>query len=73
MIDPNLIKAIAKSDYKDNLVKYLEQMKSEIADVRNGDYSMDVRKAVIDFIDKLLIDKLRISTSKQDKEVDDYS
>ena len=73
MIDPKLIKAIAKSDYKTNLVKYLEQVKDEVADIRKGSYTTETRSAVIEVIDKLILDKLRVSTGGVDKEIDDWS
>lgn len=73
MIDPKLIKAIAKSDYKANLVKYLEQLKDEVADIRKGKYTVETRNAVIEVIDTLLLDKLRVSTGSVDKDVDDWS
>lgn len=72
MIDPKLLRAISKSDHKINLVKYLEQVKDELADIRKGDYTNETRKAAIDIIDKLLLDKLRVSSQNVDKEIDDY-
>jgi len=72
MIETKLLKGISKSDHKVNLVKYLEQVKDELADIRKGSYTNETRKAAIDIIDKLLLDKLRINSQTVDKEIDDY-
>ncbi len=72
MIDPKLLRAISKSDYKVNLVIYLEQVKDEVADIRKGDYSNETRKAVVAIIDDLILAKLRVNSQSVDKEIDDY-
>lgn len=72
MIDPKLIEAVAKSDYKENLVRYLEQVKSEVADIRNGSIPNDVRLATIGVLDEFILKKLRVMSGEIKKEVDEY-
>lgn len=59
MIDPKLAEAIAKSDFKGLLFEYLKQVKNEIADIRNGDYTYETRKATTEIIDNMIINKIR--------------
>lgn len=74
MIDPKLAEAIAKSDFKDLLFPFLKQVKDEIADIRNGDYTHETRKAVIDVIDNMIINKIRpLSGSKKEEKTPDES
>ncbi len=76
MIDPTLLKAVARSDYKNNLVNYLEQLKAEIADVRVGTYSLETRQAVIKIVDDMILNKIRVVNGPVDKKptdpIDDY-
>ncbi len=72
MIDPKLLKGISKSDHKANLVKYLEQVKDFVADIRNGEYTNETRKAVVDAIDNLILAKLRVNSQTVDKNDDDW-
>lgn len=70
--DPRLIEAISKSDYKNNLVTYLEQLKDLVADVREGKHTSETRTAVIEIIDKHILSKIRVRSNKVDKNVDDF-
>lgn len=72
MIDPKLIEAVAKSDYKENLVRYLEQVKTEVADIRNGNIPNDVRIATIQVIDQFILEKIRVMSGEVRKDIDDY-
>lgn len=71
MIDPTITEAIAKSDFKNLLFKLLEQVKNEVADIRNGEYSYETRKAVIDTIDNLIVNKIRPMKQQIEKKPDD--
>lgn len=71
MIDPKLAEAIAKSDFKGNLFTFLKQVKDEVADIRNGEYTYETRKAVIEVIDNLIINKIRPLKEMSEKKVDD--
>lgn len=71
-MDTNLIEAIAKSDYKGNLVKLLEQIKSQVADIRVGNYTNETRKAVIEVIDEMILKKIRTLEEEPKRDVDDY-
>jgi hypothetical protein len=72
MIDPKLLESIAKSDFKGNFVKYLEQVKSEVADIRYGDHTNETRKAVIQIIDDLIVDKIKVMSGEIKADLDDY-
>ena len=72
MIDPKLIESVAKSDFKGVFVKYLEQVKSEVADIRNGNHTNETRKAVIEIIDELLINKIKVMSGEIRTDLDDY-
>lgn len=73
MIDPKLIEAVSRSDYKGNLIKYLEQVKAEIADVRVGTHSSETRIAVIQIIDDLILGKIRTMTGELSRDDDEYT
>lgn len=68
----DLILSIAQSDYRKNLTEYLKQVQAYVADIRNGTYDNDVRKATIDVIQKLLIDKLHTLSGDVVSNNDDY-
>ncbi len=72
MLDPKLISALSKSDYKKNLVIYLEQVKNEVADIRKGNYSTETRGAVIEVIDKLILNKIKVKSGRVNKSIDDF-
>ena len=72
MIDPRLLESISKSDFKNNLVEYLKQVQNEIADVRVGDYSTETRKAVIELLNTLVINKIRGMTLPEKPVKEDY-
>lgn len=73
MIDPKLVEAVSRSDYKGNLVKYLEQVKSEIADVRVGTYTSETRIATIQIIDDLILGKIRTMSGELSRNDDEYT
>lgn len=73
MIDPKLLEAVSRSDYKGNLIKYLEQVKAEVADVRVGAHSNETRIATIKLIDDLIIGKIRTMTGEVSRNEDEYS
>jgi len=68
-----LLKGIARSDYKKNLTAYLKETQAYVADIRNGTYDNEVRKATIDVIQKLLIDKLHTLSGEVVRNIDDYN
>ena len=70
-MNKDLLQGIINSSNRQNLVEYLKQVQSYIADIRNGGYSTETRKMSVDVIEKLLINKLK---SPQDIEsnTDDY-
>jgi hypothetical protein len=70
-MNKDLLQGIINSSNRQNLVEYLKQVQSYIADIRNGEYSTETRKMSVDVIEKLLINKLK---SPQDIEsnTDDY-
>jgi hypothetical protein len=72
MIDPKLIESVAKSDFKGNFLKYLEQVKSEVADIRNGNHTNETRKAVIEIIDELIVNKIKVMSGEVRADWDDY-
>lgn len=72
MIDPHLIESVAKSDFKGNFLKYLEQVQAEVADIRNGSHTNETRKAVIEIIDELIIKKIKVMSGEVQRDVDDY-
>jgi hypothetical protein len=53
------LEALAKSQ-KENLLKVLEEVKAEIADIRKGNYSNEARLCAIEFLDKLLVEKIKV-------------
>lgn len=67
-----LIKSIAQSDYKKNLVEYLKDVQGYMADIRNGNYPNEVRIATVEVIQKLLIDKLHTLSGDVNPNSDDY-
>jgi hypothetical protein len=72
MIDPKLLQSIAKSDFKGVFVQYLEQVKSEVADIRNGSHTNETRKAVIEIIDELIVNKIKVMSGEVRADLDDY-
>ena len=68
----DLIKQLAKSDYRKNLTLYLQEVQSYIADIRNGKYSNESRIIAVEAIQKLLIDKLHTLSGDVVKNTDDY-
>ncbi len=73
MIDPTLAEAIGKSDFKNLLFTYLKQVKDEVSDIRNGDYSLETRKAVVEIIDNMIINKIRPMSKKVETQKPDES
>jgi hypothetical protein len=73
MIDQNLLEAVAKSGHKENWIKLLNEVKNQVADIRKGNYSNETRKAVIEVIDSMILDKIKVlSQEPQRAEPDDY-
>jgi predicted transcriptional regulator len=71
-MNTDLIKGIAQSDYRKNLTLYLKEVQTYVADIRNGTYDNDVRKATIEAIQKLVIDKLHTLSGEVVSSSDDY-
>ena len=69
--------SLSKSTYGKFLIDYLEDVKGEVADVRNPlkcDESIQnqVRIGICDVIDELLIDKLKTLSGSYDKPEDNW-
>ncbi len=73
MIDPTLAEAIGKSDFKNLLFQYLTQVKNEVSDIRNGEYTLETRKAVVEIIDNMIINKIRPMSKKVETQKPDES
>lgn len=73
MIDPTLAEAIGKSDFKNLLFQYLAQVKNEVSDIRNGEYTLETRKAVVEIIDNMIINKIRPMSKKVETQKPDES
>jgi hypothetical protein len=71
-MNTELLKGIANSDYKGNLVKYLKEVQAYVADIRNGSYSNETRLATVDAIEKLLIGQLKVLSGEVKDNLDDY-
>ena len=52
-----------KSNHK--LFNYLERLECWICDIRNGDYSEEVRKMSQEILNKHLIEKIKLSDNKK--------
>lgn len=63
---------MAQSDYRKNLVTYLKEVQNHVADIRNGTYDNETRKATVDVIQKLLIDKLHTLSGETSKDNDSW-
>jgi predicted transcriptional regulator len=71
-MNKELLKGIAKSDYKHNLITYLKEVQHEIADIRNGNYTNEARIAAVEAIEKHLIGELRVQSGEKKDNFDDY-
>jgi len=71
-MNTELLKGIAKSDYGKNLVVYLKEVQSYVADIRNGTYDNATRLQTVDVIQKLLLDKLHTLSGDVTYNKDDY-
>ena len=56
----------------DNLIQLLDIVKNEIADARNGDYSVEARKCAIASIDKHLYNIIKQGLQSKSKKGDKY-
>lgn len=56
----------------DNLIKLLDVVKNEIADARNGDYSVEARKCAIESLDKHLYNVVKQGLQSKPKKGDKY-
>lgn len=68
-----LLKGIAVSDYKENLIKYLKEVQQNIADIRNGNYSNEARIVAIDAIERHIIGQIRVLSGEQTNSIDNWS
>ena len=71
-MNSDLIKGIAQSDHKNNLIKYLKEVQSYVADIRNGTYDNSTRIATVEALQKLLIDRIQALSGEVSKNNDDY-
>jgi len=72
-----LIKKIARSGQRKNLLAYLEEVKREVADVRNKldvkpEIEREVRIAVCDVIDDLLVHKLNRFSKELEAPINEF-
>jgi hypothetical protein len=68
----DLLKGIANSDYRNNLVAYLKGVQNYVADIRNGDFSNETRKATVDVIEKMILSKLNMLSDRPESNSDSY-
>lgn len=69
MINTELIKFIAENEpLKKNVVAYMRQVQDEIADVRNGTYSIETRLQSVTVIEEFIIKKLSVLSRKNNGE-----
>jgi hypothetical protein len=60
------LEALIKSGHENNLRGVLEELKEEIADVRNGEWTVEERLCAIRFIDQKILDKIIPYRTKTD-------
>lgn len=70
-MNKDLLQGIINSSHRQNLVEYIKQVQSYIADIRNGSYDAETRKLAVDVIEKLLISKLK-SPQDIEENIDNY-
>lgn len=71
-MNTELLKGIAQSDHKKNLVTYLKEVQAHVADIRNGTYDNPTRLATVEAIQRLIIDKLHPLSGDINRNNDDY-
>lgn len=71
-MNSELLKGIAQSDYRKNLVAYLKEVQAHVADIRNGKDTNETRLATVKAIQELLIDKLHTLSGEVKPNLDSY-
>ncbi len=61
-----IFRNLSKTQIGKELVKYLEEMESKIADIRyKPELPIEVRLAVIDIIDEMLLNKIKVGDNEE--------
>jgi hypothetical protein len=63
-MNSELLKGLIASGHDRNLLAYIVELQNYLADVRNGDYSIETRKQSVQVIEDLLVQKIKIIASK---------
>lgn len=69
-----IFKNLAQTQIGQELVKYLEELETKIADIRyKPELSRETRLAVIDIIDEMLLNKIKVNKKEETTGEDNWN